>query len=287
MPPVGDFCTIFRGSRLFSTSCNLSPLRSANIACQWLQREVLRMTRGIFPLYKHCQGCFVLSSRRGPQAHHFTVASRRYLNTPTIHMASDATPLTFWAGPLVWIDCEMTGLNPRTDKILEIAVLITNGDLELVDDGIEYVIRTEKEVLDRMDEWCTNQHGSSGLTQACLTSQHSKEYVANKVLSYIKKWIPQERTGVLAGNSVHADRGFLVEEMPQVTDYLHYRIVDVSSVKELCRRWYPSLRPPKDLCKESTHRALDDIRGSIRELQWYRDNIFVSPELQQSLRNRR
>jgi len=195
--------------------------------------------------------------------------------------------LDFWAGPLVWIDCEMTGLNPRTDKLLEIAVLITDGNLELVDEGIEFVINTEKEVLDRMDKWCTNQHGHSGLTQACLQSKYSREYVAKEVLDYIKKWVPKERTGVLAGNSVHADRAFLVEEMPEVTDWLHYRIVDVSSIKELCRRWYPSVRLPNTVQKESTHRALDDIRGSIRELKWYRENIFVSPDQVSPVQNAR
>ncbi|KAJ3575059.1 hypothetical protein NP233_g1350 [Leucocoprinus birnbaumii] len=150
-------------------------------------------------------------------------------------------PLGFYAGPLVWIDCEMTGLSPRKDKIMEIAVLITNGNLELVDEGIQYIIKTEKEVLDGMDEWCTNQHGQSGLTKACLESEYTREYVSSEVLKYIKKWIPDPRAGVLAGSSVHADRAFLVEEMPEVIEHLHYRIVgtlaqvvpekDVSKVK--------------------------------------------------------
>ncbi|KAF4563268.1 hypothetical protein EYR40_007016 [Pleurotus pulmonarius] len=197
--------------------------------------------------------------------------ARRMMST---QHQSQHRPLDFYSGPLVWIDCEMTGLNPRKDKIIEIAVLITNGNLELVDDGIEYIIKTDKELLDQMDEWCTNQHGSSGLTEACINSPHTLDFVSKEVVSYIKKWIPQQRAGVLAGNSIHADRGFLVEEMPEVTDWLHYRVVDVSSIKELARRWYPGHTPPK---QESTHRALDDIRGSIRELQWYRDNLFVPP----------
>ncbi|KAG5647107.1 hypothetical protein DXG03_001478 [Asterophora parasitica] len=152
-----------------------------------------------------------------------------------------AKPLDFNAGPLVWVDCEMTGLDPRTDKIIEIAVLITNGNLELVDEGLEFVIRTDKADLDRMGEWCTKQHGQvrfsrphatahlipdatqSGLTKACLESPHSHENVTKAVLAYIKKWIPQQRVGVLAGNSVHADRSFLVEAMPEVVDWLHYR----------------------------------------------------------------
>ncbi|KIP11228.1 hypothetical protein PHLGIDRAFT_83651 [Phlebiopsis gigantea 11061_1 CR5-6] len=185
-------------------------------------------------------------------------------------------PLDFAAGPLVWIDCEMTGLNPKTDRILEIAVIVTNGNLEPVDDGIEYIVRTEKAVLDRMGEWCTNQHGKSGLTAACLASKHSREIVFEKVLAYVKKWIPESRIGVLAGNSVHADRAFLVEEVPELIDWLHYRIVDVSSIKELCRRWYPGHFAPR-LSYESKHRALDDIRSSIHELKWYRENLFIAP----------
>ncbi|EKM81106.1 hypothetical protein AGABI1DRAFT_84041 [Agaricus bisporus var. burnettii JB137-S8] len=185
-------------------------------------------------------------------------------------------PLDLPAGPLVWIDCEMTGLNPRKDKVLEIAVLITNGNLQIVDDGIQYVIKTKKEVLDGMDEWCTKQHGKSGLTRACLDSPYTQEYVASQILNYIKRWVPEPRTGILAGSSVHADRAFLVEEMPEVVDWLHYRIVDVSSVKELSRRWFPHLPFPKPT--DISHRALDDIRGSIRELEWYRNNIFISPQ---------
>ncbi|KAG2153305.1 ribonuclease H-like domain-containing protein [Suillus clintonianus] len=190
---------------------------------------------------------------------------------------SPQTPLDFNSGPMVWIDCEMTGLDPRKDKILEIAVLITNGNLELVDErGIRFVIRTDKAVLNSMDEWCRNQHGKSGLTQACIISPHTKEYVAKAVLEYIKKWVPQQRTAVLAGNSVHADRSFLVQEMPEVIEWLHYRIVDVSSIKELCRRWYPDNQAPKDPLA-GKHRALDDIMDSIEELSWYRQNIFVQP----------
>ncbi|KAJ7502936.1 oligoribonuclease [Mycena galericulata] len=207
----------------------------------------------------------------------------------------DPKPLSYGDGPMVWVDCEMTGLDPDKDKILEIAVLITNGNLDLVDEGIEFIIRTDKASLDGMDEWCTKQHGQSGLTQACLDSTHSHEEVAKAVLDYIKKWVPRRRTGILTGNSVHADRTFLVKHMPEIMEWLHYRSIfrpHVSSVKvslssrlerlfedcpskELSRRWYPQLGIPK--LSESNHRALDDIRGSIKELQWYRRNIFIPP----------
>ncbi|THU78921.1 ribonuclease H-like protein [Dendrothele bispora CBS 962.96] len=196
-------------------------------------------------------------------------------------MAQPVKPLTSSSGPLVWIDCEMTGLNPEKDKILEIAVLITDGDLNIVDEGIEYIVKTEKTLLDGMDSWCTKQHGESGLTKACLESPYTRDYVSQAVFAYIKKWVPEQRTACLAGNSVHADRSFLVKEMPEVIDWLHYRIestawVDVSSIKECVRRWYPapSQRAPKH---DSDHRALSDIRGSIGELKWYRENIFVEP----------
>ncbi|KAH9922073.1 ribonuclease H-like domain-containing protein [Fomitopsis serialis] len=182
-----------------------------------------------------------------------TIAYKTRLSLDRI-MPEGLQPLTFSSGPL--------------DQILEIAVLITNGNLDLVDDGIEYVIRTDKAVLDSMNEWCIKQHASSGLTQQCLDSPHTTEEVEKKVFEYIRKWVPNERTGILAGNSVHADRSFLVQEMPHV-----------SSIKELCRRWYPSVEVPKDLYEKdsSAHRALSDIRGSIRELKWYRDNIFRAP----------
>ncbi|KAJ3762467.1 ribonuclease H-like domain-containing protein [Lentinula raphanica] len=192
-------------------------------------------------------------------------------------------PLDAAAGPMVWIDCEMqvlaTFLNSKKDKILEIAVLITNGDLEIMDEGVSYVIRTEKQYLDQMDAWCTKQHGRSGLTQSCLSSPLTRDQVAKAVLDYVKKWVPYARTAVLAGNSVHADRSFLVKEMPELVDWLHYRCpIAGLLMQELARRWYkhPSQQTPR--LYESDHRALSDIRGSIKELRWYRQNLFVSPQ---------
>lgn len=165
--------------------------------------------------------------------------------------------------PLVWIDCEMTGLDLQKDKLLEVAVIITDGNLEAVDNGIEFVIQTDKETLDGMGDWCTQQHRNSGLTNACLTSPYTRQFAEESVLAYIQKWIPKKNSGVLAGNSVHVDRSFLIKEMPSVIDWLHYRIVDVSTIKELCYRWYAGhyAMPKKG---ESEHRALGDIRGSIQ-----------------------
>jgi len=131
-----------------------------------------------------------------------------------------------------------------------------------------------------MNEWCIQHHKASGLTAACLASKHTTASVQKEIMKYIKKWVPKQRTAMLAGNSVHADRAFLAREMPEVVDWLHYRIVDVSSIKELHRRWYP--RRPLPVCalnRDSKHRALDDIRGSLEELKWYRQNIFVPPDV--------
>lgn len=198
-------------------------------------------------------------------------------------------PLGFHDGPLVWIDCEMTGLDPKTDRIIEIAVLITDGNLQLVDDiGCHYVVKTDKYVLDDMGEWCTTQHGQSGLTKEAIISPHTPQQVASFVLEYIKRWVPEPRIGVLAGNSVHADAMFLRAKGPdsehdsdvgiwdEIIQHLHYRIVDVSTIKELCRRWYPVEAQKLKECvpKQSTHRALDDIKASIAELQFYRSTIF-------------
>lgn len=187
-------------------------------------------------------------------------------------------PLDYEHGPIVWIDCEMTGLDPERDKLLEIAVVITNGDLEPVDSQLSFVIRTGKETLDNMNEWCVKQHGLSGLTADCLASEYTLEDVSRSVLEYVKDRIPKKRVGILAGNTVHMDRAFLARYMPELIDHLHYRLIDVSTIKELCRRWYPeATEAMKTMEKETRHRALDDIRDSIEELRFYRQRIFKNP----------
>ncbi|WWD03092.1 hypothetical protein V865_001138 [Kwoniella europaea PYCC6329] len=196
---------------------------------------------------------------------------------------SDSTsfkPLEYDDGPLVWVDCEMTGLDFLNDRIIEIAVIITNGRLEPVDEGVNYIINTPKEVLDNMNEWCVNQHGKSGLTQACLDSPYSYDQVTDKVLEYIERWIPERGAGVLAGSTVHADMRFMMIGMPKVMKHLSYRIVDVSSIKEICKRWYPSVRQQDKArrTEECAHRALDDIKASIAELKFYQEKIFIPVE---------
>ncbi|EPQ26799.1 uncharacterized protein PFL1_05777 [Pseudozyma flocculosa PF-1] len=184
--------------------------------------------------------------------------------------------LTHSDGPLVWIDCEMTGLL-ATDRLLEIAVIITDAQLNPLDEGVSYVIKTEKHVLDAMGEWCVNQHGISGLTAACLdpTVARSHQDVRKAVLAYIIDRVPAKRIGVLAGNTVHADKVFLQRELPELVEHLHYRIVDVSSFKECVRRWYGEEHVWQG--GKGSHRALDDIRGSIEELKHYRQRFFVPP----------
>ncbi|CEL92250.1 unnamed protein product [Vitrella brassicaformis CCMP3155] len=176
--------------------------------------------------------------------------------------------------PLVWIDLEMTGLDTAKDMIIEAAVVVTDGQLERVIEGPDLVIYAPDSLLDSMDEWCTKHHGESGLTDKVRRSTMSLSDAEEQILAFIRQHA-QEREAPLAGNSVHVDRRFLVKDMPKLERYLHYRIVDVSTVKELCRRWYPALTPP---LKKGRHRALEDIRESIEELKFYRSNVFREVE---------
>lgn len=177
----------------------------------------------------------------------------------------------------------MTGLDPRKERLLEVACVITDGDLQPVDEGVSYVIATPPAVLAQMDAWCTTTHKATGLTDACLAPDApSHEAVRTALLAYVLDRVPGKGDACLAGNTVHADKSFLVNEMPELMAHLHYRIVDVSTVKELVRRWYGAERvwtPPKGAVR---HRALDDIRGSIAgtlrthaELAFYRKTVFV------------
>ena len=169
----------------------------------------------------------------------------------------------------------MTGLDQETDVIIEIFCIITNGNLETLDDeGWGATIQQSQETMSAMDEWCTQTHGSSGLTAAVLASQTSPTEAADQLLDYIKRFIPEERKGLLAGNSVHADKAFLRKEpYRKVHDHLSYRIADVSTVKELARRWCPGVAEgaPKKILK---HTAKADILESIEEARYYKEAIF-------------
>jgi oligoribonuclease len=177
---------------------------------------------------------------------------------------------------LVWIDCEMTGLDLAKDKLIEIAVLVTDGDLNILGDGLDLVIHTDDSALDSMIDVVTEMHTRSGLIEEVRASTVDLATAEAAVLDYIRKHVKQANTAPLAGNSIATDRGFIARDMPTLDSFLHYRMIDVSSIKELCRRWYPRIyygQPAKGLA----HRALADIHESIRELQYYRGTAFVPP----------
>ena len=174
---------------------------------------------------------------------------------------------------LVWIDCEMTGLDLTSDALIEIACIVTDGELNALDEGIDVVIKPPAEALDGMDEVVLQMHTTSGLLTelpAGLTLAEAQELV----LASVRQHVPDSRKVPLCGNSIATDRSFLARDMPALDDFLHYRMVDVSSVKELARRWYPRayFASPE---KHGGHRALADIRDSIRELRYYREAVFV------------
>jgi len=172
---------------------------------------------------------------------------------------------------LVWMDLEMTGLNPETDKIIEIATVATDWQLNVISRGPELAIHWPKELFDGMDDWCVQHHGDSGLTQRCLDSKISLQDAESQTLSWVQSLITKGESP-LCGNSIHQDRRFLVGQMPALEDYFHYRNVDVSTIKELARRWYPQLPSFK---KEGKHTALEDILESIDELKYYQEKIFI------------
>lgn len=177
-------------------------------------------------------------------------------------------------GPLVWVDCEMTGLELGKDVMIEIAALVTDGDLNVLGDGIDLVIHAPDELLDGMLPVVAEMHTASGLTDEVRASTVTIEQAQAQVLDYIRTFVPQPGTAPLCGNSIGTDRGFIIRDMPELDGYLHYRMIDVSSIKELARRWYPRVyfgQPPKGLA----HRALADVRESIRELAYYRQTLFV------------
>jgi len=175
---------------------------------------------------------------------------------------------------LVWIDCEMTGLYPDKDELVEIAAIVTDGELNELDAGITLVIKCGDAALAQMDEFVVNMHNESGLIHEIPLGITLAD-AETQVLEYVMKHVPEAKKAPLAGSSIYTDRGFLTKYMPTLDDHLHYRLVDVSSIKELVRRWYPRAyyALPE---KHGNHRALGDIRESIAELRYYRDAVFVA-----------
>ena len=174
---------------------------------------------------------------------------------------------------LVWIDCEMTGLDLRADALVEVAALVTDFDLNVLGDGVDVVIKPPPEALDQMIDFVRNMHISSGLIEE-LDSGTTLEDAQAQVLAYVKEHCPNGSRPPLAGNTVATDRAFLARDMPDLEQFLHYRIVDVSSIKELSRRWFPRAYYNAP-AKGGNHRALADIRESIEELRYYREAVFV------------
>lgn len=176
---------------------------------------------------------------------------------------------------LIWIDLEMTGLDTNTDAIIEIATLVTNGNLEVVAEGPILAIHQPDTLLEAMDEWNTRQHGKSGLTERVKNSTLTVSDAEQQTLEFLKKYVP---AGVspMCGNSICQDRRFMARLMPELEAFFHYRNLDVSSLKELARRWAPKVE--KSFKKNSSHLAMDDVKDSIRELQHYREHFIKLPE---------
>jgi oligoribonuclease len=178
---------------------------------------------------------------------------------------------------LVWMDLEMTGLDPAKDVIVEIATVVTGDDLDIVAEGPDLVIHQDDEVLASMDPFVTEMHTRSGLLEAIRTSDLSLNDAGAATLAFIRTHAPEPRSVPLCGNSIGTDRRFLAAYLPEIEEHLHYRSIDVSGVKELVRRWYPKIAQTRPQ-KVGLHRALDDIRESIEELRYYRDRVFVPAE---------
>lgn len=173
---------------------------------------------------------------------------------------------------LIWIDLEMTGLDPETDVILEIATIVTDANLNILAEGPSIAIDVGASALDNMNDWCVKQHGLSGLTARCRNSSTSLAAAEELTLTFLQQWV-EAGASPICGNSVGQDRRFLVRYMPSLNDYFHYRTIDVSTIKELTRRWAPEVLDK--VHKKGSHLALDDIRDSINELKTYRTEIFT------------
>ncbi|MDZ7787095.1 MAG: oligoribonuclease [Halofilum sp. (in: g-proteobacteria)] len=172
---------------------------------------------------------------------------------------------------LIWIDLEMTGLDTRRDAIIEIATIVTDGELEILAEGPVLAINQPERVMESMDDWNTRQHGQSGLTRRVLESTIGYAAAEGRTLDFLSEWVVAGESP-MCGNSICQDRRFLARLMPNLEAYFHYRNLDVSSVKELVRRWSPALL--EGISKEGSHLALDDIRDSIAELRYYREHAF-------------
>lgn len=179
--------------------------------------------------------------------------------------------MTANASNLIWIDLEMTGLDPEQDRIIEIATLVTDADLNILAEGPVFAVHQSDAQLALMDEWNVNTHTNSGLVERVKASQYDDRAAEQATIEFLKKWVP-ENSSPICGNSIGQDRRFLFKYMPELEAYFHYRYLDVSTLKELARRWKPGILP--GFKKQGTHQALDDIRESVAELAYYREHFI-------------
>nr|WP_279029526.1 oligoribonuclease [Snodgrassella alvi] len=175
---------------------------------------------------------------------------------------------------LAWLDMEMTGLNPDTDRIIEVAMIITDSDLNILAQSEVLVIHQPDSIIDHMDKWNTTTHTRTGLVDKVKASTLTEVEAEEKLLAFISEWIP-EKASPMCGNSIHQDRRFMVRYMPRLEAYFHYRNLDVSTLKELARRWNPAI--VKGISKKGAHQALDDIKESIEEMAYYREHFLTIP----------
>ncbi|WP_375321310.1 oligoribonuclease [Aliivibrio logei] len=173
---------------------------------------------------------------------------------------------------LIWVDLEMTGLDPETHKIIEIASIVTDAQLNILAEGPVIAIHQSEDELAKMDGWCTNTHTNSGLVTRVKASEYNEAAAIEETIAFLEQWVPKG-VSPICGNSIGQDRRFLYKHMPKLEEYFHYRYVDVSTIKELTRRWKPEVLDGFE--KTGTHLALDDIRESIAELKYYRQHIFT------------
>ncbi|MFA0088467.1 oligoribonuclease [Vibrio sp. E150_011] len=172
---------------------------------------------------------------------------------------------------LIWVDLEMTGLDPEQHKIIEIASIVTDSQLNILAEGPVIAIHQPNSELEKMDDWCTNTHTASGLVDRVTESSYTEQQAIEETIAFLEKWVPKG-VSPICGNSIGQDRRFLYKHMPELEQYFHYRYIDVSTLKELTRRWKPEVLD--GFTKQGTHLAMDDIRESIAELKYYRDTIF-------------
>lgn len=203
---------------------------------------------------------------------HRLVPMSQELQNPQPEPAETTQPVVL-EQPLVWVDLEMTGLEPETDVIVEIAIIVTDGKLEQIIEGPNLVIHAPDEILDNMPQIVVDMHKASGLTERVKASTLTVEEAETEVIAWLNQYVPDPNVAPLAGNSVHADRAFMKKYMPNLEKHVHYRNVDVSTIKELVKRWAPEIAE-QEPDKVGNHRALGDIRDSIDQLKFYRQRVF-------------